>query len=49
MVKDLVRDKCGLGLTKFDDVLSWSVVGINITTTTNNDMGNIIVVVFDET
>ena len=34
MVKDLVQDRCGLGLTILDDVVGWSVVGINITTTT---------------
>ena len=33
MVKDLVRDKCGLGLTILDDVVGRSVVGINITAT----------------
>ena len=49
MVKDLVLDKCGLGLTKFDDVVGWSVVGINIATTKNNNIGNIIVVAFENT
>ena len=49
MVKDRVLDKCWLGLTKFVDVLGWSVVGINIATTKNNNIGNIIVVVFDDT
>ena len=49
MAKDLVCDKCGLGLTILDDVVGWSVVGINMTTTTNNNIGNIIIVVFDET
>ena len=48
MVKDLVWDKCGLGLIILDDVVGWSAVGINITTTTNNNIGTIIVVVFDE-
>ena len=49
MVKERVLDKCGLGLTILDGVVCCSVVGINITTTTNNNIGNIIVAVFDET
>ena len=49
MVKGLVWEKCGLGLTIFDDVVGRSVVGINIATTKNNNIGNIIVVVFDDT
>ena len=42
-------DRCGLGLTILDDVVGQSVVGINMTATKNNNIGTIIVVVFDET
>ena len=50
MKEDLVCDKCGLGLTILDDVVGQSVVGINITATKHsNNIGTIIVVVFDET
>ena len=51
MVRGHVHDKYGLGLTIFDDVVGWSMVGINITTTTtttSNNIGTIIVEVFDE-
>ena len=48
MVKDLVRDICGLGLTIVDREMCCLVLGINIATTTNNNIGTIIVVVFDE-
>ena len=48
MVKDRVLGKYGLGLTMDDDA-ERVVVGINITTTRNNNIGIIIVVVFDET
>ena len=46
-MKDLVRGKYGLGLTMDD--LERVVGGINIATTKNNNIGIIIVVVFDET
>ena len=49
MVKDLVHDKCGLGLMILDDAVGRSVSGINIATTTNNNIGTNIIVVFDET
>ena len=48
MVNDHVRGRKGLGL-KMDDVVDMSVVGINIATTINNNIGIIIVVVFNET
>ena len=48
MVKDLVLGKYGLGLT-MDDLLERVVGGINIATTMDNNIGIIIVVVFDET
>ena len=48
MVKDLVLDRCGLGLIINDvDVVKMSVFGIKMATTKNNK--NIIVVAFDET
>ena len=50
MVKDLVPDKCGLGLTILDDVVGVSVVEINVTATRNSKIrGTIIVVVINET
>ena len=50
MVNDLVLDNgFGLGLMILDDVVGRSVVGINIATTKNNNIGNITVVVFDDT
>ena len=48
MVNGLDQDRCGLGLTALDDVVGWSVVGINITTTSNNNRKGIIVAVIDE-
>ena len=48
MVNDRVRGTNGLGLM-MDDRFGRSVVGINIATTMNNNIGIIIVVVFDET
>ena len=47
-MKNLVWDRYGLGLTILDDVVGWSVVGVNITTTTRNNIEGNIVVVFDE-
>ena len=47
MVKDRVLGKYGLGLTMDD--LERVVGGIKIATTKNNNIGIIIVVVFDET
>ena len=41
-------DRCGLGLT-IDAVVERVVGGINITTTRNNNIGIINVLVFDET
>ena len=37
MVNDLDRDRCGLGLTILDDAVGRSVVGINRSTTSNNN------------
>ena len=48
MVKDRVLGIYGLGLT-MGDLLDRVVGGINITTTKNNNIGIIIVEVFDET
>ena len=48
MMKERVLDKYGLGLTILDRVVCCSGVGIKITTTRNN-IGNITVVVSDET
>ena len=36
MGKDLVQDKCGLGLTILNDVVGVSVVGINVTAARNS-------------
>ena len=48
MVKDLVRDKYGLGPT-IDDLLVWSVVVIKVTTTKDdNSIRTIIGVACDE-
>ena len=48
MLKDRVRERYGLGLT-MDEGLDRVVGGIKIATTKNNNIGIIIVVVFDET
>ena len=47
MVKELVRDRKGLGLT-MDDVVGSAVLGIKTATTRNNKIGIIIVEERDE-